>query len=175
MSRLSGNALLLFILSLWAMHPHAQSTGSWIESSNPENTTIWINQPREIDDIKRLIQDGKGEKAVEMAYKYVDSLKNQKFGEGQEQHYFALNALCAALTNTGELSEAIAICTEAADLIPSKWQAYNNRGTAYFVSRDYEKALQDYKHAMSIQNGLGSSTEIIQGNIRLAESRLAAN
>lgn len=175
MNRLISTTLKLSILSLCTMHLPAQTTGSRLGANNQNNLILWFNSPREIYDIRKLLQDGQGRQAVKKAHKYTDSLKHLQLGEGLVLRYFALNALCGALTKTGELSEAIVSCSEAIDLIPSRWQALNNRGTAYFVSGEYAKALQDYRRAMSVQTSEGSATEIIHGNIRLAETRLATS
>jgi Flp pilus assembly protein TadD len=36
---------------------------------------------------------------------------------------------------------------------PSYWQALNTRGTAYYISGQYELALKDYRKALEIVQG----------------------
>ena len=102
--------------------------------------TADISQPLEITDISLLLQEGEKERAVKKARAYVASLENVDGFEAQQRRYYGLNALCAALTSTGELDEAIDTCNQAIKLYPTRWQALNTRGTAYYVSGQIDLA-----------------------------------
>jgi tetratricopeptide (TPR) repeat protein len=169
------SSIILAVLLVCTASLAAQTTGTRLGGYNQKSQVVWLNTPREIHDIRKLLQQGQTSQAVAKAREYVASLQHFQDAEGRVLRYFALNAFCAALTKAGELPQAIATCSAAIDLIPARWQALNNRGTAYFVSGDYTQALQDYRRALSSQNEAGAATEIIQSNIRLAESRLAAS
>jgi len=91
--------------------------------------------------------------------------------EAQQRRYYGLNALCAALTSTGKLSEAIDTCSQAITLNSTLWQALNNRGTAYFVSGQIDLALTDYRQALIQVQESETLTDLIQHNIRLAEAK----
>lgn len=151
----------------------AQSTGTRLKDheSNYQKSVIWFSQPREITDIRLLLQDGKKELAVEKARDYVASLENISGPDAKQFRYFALNALCAALTSTGETNEAIDTCSRAIEINPSLWQAINNRGTAYYVSGQIESALADYRNALNLVQGSEPLVELIQHNIGLAEKK----
>jgi len=167
--------IILFLLFVSADHykVFAQSTGTRInkvDSAYPESV-IWFSQPREINDIRLLLQEGKKARAVKKARAYVASLENVGGVEAQQRSYYGLNALCAALTSTGELDEAIDTCSQAITLYPTRWQALNNRGTAYYVSRQIDLALRDYRQALKQVQGSETLTGLIQHNIRLAEEK----
>ncbi len=165
---------LLFILSgLYASSE--ESTGTkikGIDSSYPQ-TVVWFSEPCEITEIRTLLQEGKKELAVEKANDYIARLKNIAGPEAKQLRYFAYNALCAALTSKGDIKEAIDSCTRAVKISPSYWQALNTRGTAYYISGQYELALKDYRKALEIVQGEESLVELIQHNIGLVEKKMA--
>lgn len=140
------------------------------ESLYPGNV-IWFDVPREIVDIRVLLQEGKSRLAVNKARAYVATLEHVSGAEARIRYYFGLNALCSALTANKQLAEAIDTCSQAIELISTKWQAFNNRGTAYYQSRKFNLALEDYRHALTLASGEEYKTEIIQHNIRLVESK----
>jgi Flp pilus assembly protein TadD len=133
--------------------------------------TADISEPREITDIRLLLQEGKNERAVEKARAYVASLENVGGFEAQQCRYYGLNALCAALTSTGELDEAIDTCNQAITLFPTRWQALNTRGTAYYVSGQIDLALTDYRQALSQLHRSDPLTDLIKHNIGLAKAK----
>ncbi|OGT70020.1 MAG: hypothetical protein A3I78_05855 [Gammaproteobacteria bacterium RIFCSPLOWO2_02_FULL_56_15] len=152
----------------------AQTTGTRLGAYDQKIHILWFDEPQDIAYIRRLLQEGHGAKAVEKAREYAALLSGTQGGEGQVLLYFALNALCAALTKTGETEEAVETCGQAIDLISWKWQAYNNRGTAYYVSGDFTSALQEYRKARDLLNSEGDARFIVERNMELAETRLAA-
>lgn len=151
-----------------------ESTGTRIkdvESSYPKSV-VWFSEPGEITVIRTLIQEGKKELAVEKARNYVDRLKNISGPDAKKLRYFALNALCAALTGTGELNEAVDACSRAIKIFPSFWEALNTRGTAYYVSGQNELALKDYRKALDIVRGSQPLVDLVQHNIGLVEQKM---
>ena len=164
--------LFLFILA-GQYNVIAQKTGTRIKDADSAymESVVWFSQPREITDIRLLLQEGKKESAVEKARAYVARLKNVDGSEAKQRRYYALNALCAALTSTGEINEAIDSCNRAIKINPSLWHAFNSRGTAYYVSRQIELALKDYRKALSLVQDSEPLIEIIQHNIELAEAK----
>ena len=150
----------------------AQQTGTRIKEgarAYPE-AVLWLTQPHEITAIRLLLQEGKKERAVKKARGYVASLENVRGAEAKQRRYYAFSALCAALTSTGELNEAIDTCSQAIALYPTRWQALNNRGTAYYVSGQFDLALTDYRKALNQVGVSEEVTDLIQHNIRLAEA-----
>lgn len=175
---MKGKILLLVISGIFTLTGHFNviaETGTRIKGGGgmyPENV-IWFNESREIAYIRQLLQDGKKQLAIEKARSYVARMENIAGFEALVRRYYGLNALCSALTSTGDLSEAINTCSEAIELYPTRWQAINNRGTAHYVSRQYNLAMQDYKQALNIKPDAGRATEIIQHNIKLTEAKMA--
>jgi len=165
--------LSLLFVSAGIYEVVAQSTGTRIKEGArgyPESV-LWLTQPHEITAIRLLLQEGKKERAVEKARGYVASLENVRGAEAKQRRYYGLSALCAALTSTGELNEAIDACGQAIALYPTRWQALNNRGTAHYVSGQFDLALTDYRKALD-QMGLSESVaDLLQHNIRLAEDK----
>ena len=152
----------------------AQTTGTRLGAYDYQSLVLWFEEPQDIAHIRQLLQEGQDAKAVQKAREYAASLASMQSREGLVLHYFALNALCAALTKTGEIEEAVETCGRAIDLVPWKWQAYNNRGTTYFISGDYTSALQEYRKAAERIPAEGDARFIVESNIKLAETRLAA-
>jgi Flp pilus assembly protein TadD len=151
----------------------AAQTGTRIEGAGgkmPE-TVIWYTEPTEITDIRLLLQSGEKQRAVDKARAFVSGIQYVSGVEARVRMYFGLNALCAALTSTGELQEAIANCDKAIDIFPTRWQALNNRGVANFMAGQTGKALQDYQQALDMVQNSEPLTELIQHNIALAESK----
>jgi tetratricopeptide (TPR) repeat protein len=165
--------LSLLFVSAGIYEVIAQQTGTRIkgaDSSYPE-MVLWLDQPYEIDAIRLLLKEGKKERAVEKARDYVESLENVNGVEAKQRRYYGLNALCAALTSTGELNEAIDTCSQAIALYPTSWLALNSRGTAYYVSGQIDLALKDYRKALSQGGASEAEVNLIQHNISLAEAK----
>jgi tetratricopeptide (TPR) repeat protein len=150
-----------------------QETGTRIKEGSrtyPESV-VWLTPPHEIIAIRLLLQEGEKDRAVEKARDFVASLENVRCAEAKQRLYYRLSALCAALTSTGELNEAIDTCSQAVELYPTHWQALNNRGTAYYVSGQIDLALTYYWDALSELQESDPVTELIQHNIGLAEAK----
>lgn len=152
-------------------------TGSRVDSGAARVAVLQMNESSTVDVIGRLLEQGKTRDAVDLARRYVESLRNQlSVGEGEiaPDVYFALNALCIALTKDTNYDEAIETCSRAVEMRPRRWSAINNRGTAHFAARQYEAALVDYRLALSVVPDDADIRRTIAYNIELAESRLAA-
>lgn len=151
----------------------AQRTGSRIANSphNAPETVVWFSEPREITDIRLLLQDGKKQEAIAMARKYLNKLQGVAGMEARVLRYYGLNAMCAALTSNGELEKAIETCNRAIKMFPTRWQAINNRGVAHYVSGHIDLALQDYNLALTQVQDSKPLTELIQHNIDLANAK----
>lgn len=134
-------------------------------------TVVWFEEPREITEVRLLLQEGKKQLAVDKARNFLDKLRGISGFEAQSRRYFGLSALCSALTMTGELREAIENCSEAVDLYPGRWQAYNNRGVAYYMSGELDLALQDYNQALHDVQGSEPLQDLIQHNIDLVKEK----
>lgn len=149
------------------------STGSHIMEAGGKmpQSVVWYSEPTEITDIGLLLQAGEKQKALEKARSYVAKLKNVEGGEARVRRYYGLNALCAALTSMGEYGEAIKTCSDAIEIFPTRWQALNNRGVAYYASRQIDKARQDYQEALSHATDSEPVTDLIKHNIALAETK----
>ena len=171
--------LIVFLSLSFVLTGHfkvfAQQTGTRVKGANSayKNDVIWFSQPHEITEIRLLLQEGKNELAVEKARAFIAGLKNADDTGTRQRRYYGLNALCAALTSTGKLKEAIDTCSRAVKLNRSIWHALNTRGTAYYVSGQIDLALKDYRKALSLVQGQGVEAEVdlIQHNIDLAEAK----
>ena len=165
--------LSLLFVSAGIYEVVAQQTGTRIKGADSfyPKTVLWLDQPHEINTILSSIQQGEKERAVEKARDYVKSLENAHVAQAKQRRYYGLNALCAALTSTGELNEAIDTCSQAIALYPTRWLALNSRGTAYYVSGQIDLALMDYRKALSQKGVSEAVTNLIQHNIRLAEAK----
>lgn len=152
-----------------------ERTGTRLGSKAVRSSVMQLNPGAEIQEIERLLAVGDDEQAVELAREYAASFEgrvtyNEPSPSGER--YFALNALCVALTKTREYDEAVAVCTRAIELIPNRWIAVNNRGTAYYASQRYAEALADYRRARVLVADEDDAIETIEHNIALCEAQL---
>jgi len=149
------------------------STGTHIKEavSKMPQSVVWYSEPNEISDIRLLLQADKKQKALEKARNYVANLKLVEGSEAQVRRYFGLSALCAALTSTGGYVEAIHACSDAIEIFPTRWQALNNRGVAYYATGQIDKARQDYQEALSHTLDSEPVSDLIKHNINLAETK----
>ena len=165
--------LSLLFVSAGIYEVIAQQTGTRIKDVDniASESIFWLKQPHEINTILSLLKEGKKERAVKKARDYAASLENGRGDEAKQRRYYAFSALCGALTSTGELNEAIDTCSQAIALYPTRWQALNNRGTAYYVSGQMDLALIDYRQALNQVDLSEEVTDLIQHNIELAEAK----
>lgn len=155
-----------------------ETTGTHAGATAGRLAVVRLNRDSEIDEILGLIQNGDDQAALERARAYVASLSGQVPGDESvpaTTRYFALNALCIALTRVRELDEAVSVCTEAIALDPGEWTALNSRGTAHFAAGRYQEALDDYRGARLAATDDAAATETIDHNIDLTNQRLTAD
>lgn len=154
---------------------HVDRTGSRVGSNATSRSVIQLGSSNEVRRVLSLLDEGLTDEALALAEDYLDSLGSASiaYGRAVPQRYDALNALCAALTGAGRLDEALERCSEAIELLPSRWSAINNRGTAYFAQHNYVAALEDYRRARKFARS-SHAAATVEHNIRLTEERLAA-
>lgn len=151
-------------------------TGSRLGTDTTQRMVYHLTPPAEVDRVRTLIEDGRTAEAVDYARDYLDSLRSEVSADGgslSRKRYFALNALCVALTKDGRIDEAIETCTRAVELFPRHWVAINSRATAYYASRRFEQALIDYRRALEVAPDQEGIVETLEHNIELTEQRLA--
>jgi Flp pilus assembly protein TadD len=176
-------ATLLLLLAAAAGAQAAQArepverTGSRLGADTTKRTIVRLAEPAEIDRVLRLLEQNRTDEAIALAEDYLKSLDSASLVGGSPplgERYSGLNALCVAFTKAGRIDEAIAACSEAIAISPTRWTALNSRGTAYFAARDFDRALADYRTALDVAPRRGSVVMTIEHNIRLAEQRLTA-
>ena len=163
----------ILLMFAWPANVVQAQTGSRIKDNSvkmPE-TVVWFTEPREITEIRLLLQQGKKQEAVARARGFLKKLQGVGGAEAQVRRYYGLSALCSALTMSGKLNEAIDTCSEAVKLYPLRWQALNNRGVAYYMSGKFDLALQDYNQALATVESSEPLTELIQHNIDLVQAK----
>lgn len=72
--------------------------------------------------------------------------------------------LCAALANQGDAGTAEA-CANAIERNPEGWEAYTNRGGAYWLAGDHASASADFARAAE----LGAGEDAVTHNAALAQ------
>ena len=144
-----------------ALSGDALAQGRTGSQSLPVNR-LWFGKPSELDRISHLVETGASEEAVEVAHSFAKSMQDGVY------YYDALNALCVAYSANKQFSEAVVTCNEAIDLRPSRWVAYNSRGTAKFMNGNYEAAIEDYSQALRY----APNNSTVKFNLSLARQRL---
>jgi len=172
-----GLSLLLSVGVVSAADRQAQ-TGTHLDSRVARPVSLQLNDTSVIDEVQRLIEEGRSADAVTLARRHVESFERTRhisFRESMPARYFALNALCVALTSNGDADAAADACSEAIELLPNRWTAINNRGTARYVGGRYGEALSDYRRALRVAPADESAVvETIEHNISLAVQRQKA-
>jgi len=166
----------IFILAGWytfqvSAQPEAP-TGSRIDGSAISTNVVWFNDPDEIDTVRRMLQEGRTEEAVDLASRFVQRLEHLTDERSRQHRYSGLNALCAALMKSGDLDQAIDSCDRAIAMYPDNWRALNNRGTVHFVRGDFQAALSDYNQALVTGMAEQPVADLIRHNIDLVQSRM---
>ena len=174
MNRITLTAAIAVLLTFACPANVVQAqTGSHIKDNTvktPE-TVVWFSEPREITEIRLLLQQGQKQEAVKKARGFLQKLRGVGGSEAQVRRYYGLSALCSALTMSGELDEAIESCNKAVQLYPNRWQALNNRGVAYYMSGKLELAEQDYNQALTTVQSSEPLTALVQHNMDLVQAK----
>jgi len=172
---IAATLLAIVALPAAAADRRVDRTGSRVGSDATGRMVIRFSEPNETRRVLALLEQGDTEAALRYAEDYLASLGSASAvnlgGAALPERYFALNALCAVLTRISRLDEAVARCTEAVDLVPSRWTALNNRGSARYLQGDYVGALEDYEAALRFARG--KVRETVEHNIALTEAQIA--
>ena len=161
------SALVLLVTTVAAF----AATGSRLDTPAPAGFTYIINGHSEVEEIRRLLQNNLVDSAVLKAREFVKRQEEVRDADSRVQLYYGLNALCGALTAANSLDEAITNCDRAIELDPERWQAFNNRGTAYFQQGKLDLALSDYRQALAMTGKSEQASRIVQHNINLVEEK----
>ena len=149
-------------------------TGSHLPTRTARPVILQINQTTTFDEVLRLLEHGRTEEAVSLARRYVNSFDGSlriSTREALPARYFALNALCVALTQHGEADAAADACSDAIRLLPERWSAINNRGTARYIGDRFGEALADYRLALRVAPPDPDIIATIEHNIDLTIAR----
>jgi Flp pilus assembly protein TadD len=156
-----------------ALTANAQTsqTGTRIESSGNASPVkvIQLGEPEEFIKIRRLLTDKKLDEALELALAYVQRV--EKNTKDVTNRYFARNALCVVYTHAREEALAEEECTQAVELMPSHWSAWNNRGTARYLAGNMTRAKEDYQQALELAGNKKDVNELLQHNIDLVDQK----
>ncbi len=146
---LGATMVVISLTGLAAMGALAQ-TGSRIGGGAHPESTLWLSEPGEFAEIRTLIHNSKAGEAVEVARGFIARERKSPSADGQMREYYGLNALCVAFTAKGDLAEAIAACDKAVAMAPSRWHAFNSRGTVHYLLDSFGEALKDYRRALVV-------------------------
>lgn len=123
----------------------------WLNKNEQEKSTLVAqnealrkanaDQERQIAELKRQLADNPQDRE-QLAKKFSDAdknfLSNQKVDESRK------------LFSKGDYIGMIKLCNEAIDLNPDNALAYNGRGVAYDVLKQYEQSIQDFNKAIQL-------------------------
>lgn len=122
--------------------------------------------------IRRLLNEGKIDRAVNQAKRNVASIESEsRSGKTTTLRYDAYNALCIALSAQQNHQEAIGACDEAIKDSPKRWMAYNSRGTANLRMGNYSTALNDYSMALNNAPGSSNIKSVLEHNMEVARNK----
>lgn len=138
---------------------------SAIVAAQDSSTVLWLSPSAKVAKAAFLIERGDVQRGIGVTLEALDeklSLSDQAA---------ALNNLCTAKLALRRLREAIEHCTHAVKIGNRLWQGYNNRANAYYLLGDYDAAIRDYEHGLSMNPESG----ILKFNLKMAINRKARN
>jgi tetratricopeptide (TPR) repeat protein len=106
--------------------------------------TIYLHSADTINAAKRALRHGDAERATALFEKGLKQKLPRRL------RVAGLNNLCIAYRLQGDLEAAKESCSQAIELNPNYWRAYNNRANAYYDQQNYLAALTDYEAALEI-------------------------
>lgn len=180
MQRLLTLGVFIALATLPRLLPAAEDTpqtGTQLDNRTARPMVLQINESSTVSEVQRLLNIGETDAAVALARRHLGSFERTlriSMEEVLPARYFALNALCVALTQQGETQEAADTCTQAIRLLPDRWSAINNRGTARYVAARYGEALSDYRLALRVAPPDPGIVATIEHNIELTIARQQA-
>lgn len=170
-----GVGILLALPGLAAAADRQAQTGTHLDSRVARPVSLQINDSSVVSEVQALLDAGDSAGAVELARRHVESFERTRhvsFEEFIPARYFALNALCVALTGDRQPDAAADACSEAIEMLPNRWTAINNRGTARYVAGRYGEALSDYRRALRVAPADDEAiVATLEHNIALAVER----
>ena len=121
---------------------------------------------QKLEEGNRLAYQGKFGEAVKFYSKAIELNPNNAFAYSQRGNIYTLTLLHRSvsffvaginLSNAELQRAAINDLNKAIELKPDYGEAYNNRGLAYYMIKDYDKALADFEHALKLNSGNSQS------------------
>ena len=94
------------------------------------------------------------------------------------EHLRFMVRLGVAYSNAGQVSAALTIFDEALQRNPKQAEVYNNRGYAHVLNRDFERAEEDFRAAISLDPdivmAIANLASLYYNTDRLEEARIYA-
>ena len=123
--------------------------------------SIDIHPSKTISQAKFYISTGETDRARAAANRALSS--DLTVRQSSQAH----NVLCVSYFMDEYWDEALQHCNKAISISARNWRFYNNKGNIFLETGQYEKALEEYKHGLS----LAPNSITIQHNIELARTR----
>lgn len=103
--------------------------------------------PRNVNlaDGARALLAGDGEEGVRL------TLRGLEMASGDRERKTALTNLCAGYLLLRQPAMALAYCSEALEMDPAYWRAYNNRALAYLQLGRYEESEADIRRGQALR------------------------
>ncbi|MCP5381309.1 MAG: hypothetical protein H6912_02990 [Kordiimonadaceae bacterium] len=172
----------IFFLTLFLVHSIFMTTLARSQNYEPwtgavVGARIDFSKDDALDKIRKLINEGDTIGAVREANKIVSSLAQIERGGAAETifRYDAYNAYCISLTANKEYEKAMEACNEAIKQLPSRWQAFNSRGSLNYKTENFKQALSDYQSALGRAPDAPQIKRLLEHNIKIAEVRVSGN
>jgi regulator of sirC expression with transglutaminase-like and TPR domain len=125
------------------------------------------------DKIRKLINEGKYEKAAYRSISFIRSYEtNQRSGiEKTDLVKEIYNNLCVSSAALRKVEYAMDACNRSLHFKPNHWESLKSRASLYFMTKEYQKALKDFK--LSLENSPNDEiSEVLRQNISVVQSKI---
>ncbi len=169
------NKLLIVVVSLVLIPSMSYAQGVSSSKGRVNALTYEYNESshKAIARIRELINEKNYESAANRSITFIKGLEGNSRNGIEKSVFFqeAYNSLCVSATGLGKVEYAMDACETSLTLTPTHWESLKARGTLYFLTQEYDKALTDFRS--SLENSPNDEISmVLRQNISVVEGKL---
>ena len=132
------------------------------------------NTYRDMKKIRSLINKGKNLEAARRSITFIQGEERGNRSGIAPSEYFreAYNNLCISSSALGKVDYAMDACNKSLALNSNHWESLKSRATLYFLTKDYNHALEDFQTALANAPEEKAIKDVLKQNISVVESKI---